>query len=832
MASILEDYEMILSVDTDGFVLMRNGDYGVGLELKLPEIFTIGADGVGAIHDMWQSVIRTMPENCVMHKQDWFDLNLFELDESCTNMIDIAIQKKFYERPYIEHQCFLFFTLSNRDLSNNTRSNFTPFKKNLISNRNLSELVKNDFLSFVNTVVNLINGQSDKGMGTAFLLKDDYFGSDTKLGLRDRYWTLNQNKLLNDIDYTNSDFIKIGRKKSVFYSISSLDQTPNEFAISSDSNNVRYPFSWLYTLGLGLKVPHIVNQIILKPFQDKTLNALNSKRSGMMSFSKASPENAFNAENIGDFQEMVSKEGKTIVRMHLNVQTWADDEKTLNTYSSDVASAFNAKGFNVREERIDNRYLHSACSFLYASEMVSDRTFTVVEDQAAACLIGETNYKSSSSDYGIKFIDRVNRVPIHVDLFEEPFQRTIFNKNFFLVGSSGAGKSVITNELVRNDIASGNHVVIADIGGSYKRHCLMMGDNAVYIEHTDDKPLSFNPFWLESLEDLTQEKKTFILQTIFACGALPLPPLDDEHLTPQVTILRELISSYYKHCFKNAVFPCMNTFYEYVPVYEQEISESEKTRKQAEYVDFYAMKLNFKQFTTGGEFEMLLNAKDDVDLISKPFVVFELQSVKDNKVLFKLVTLMIMSVTLEKLFRLEKKLGKVQDAKISKKLILDEAWKALMNDGMADFIKYAVKTLRKHNGGLGIVTQEPDDILGNLKIANSILGNSDTKIIGDLSSMGAKSGELMDILQLLPHERDLVVSLNRLNLGRDKNREFFIKQGNKCRVYALVLSTQQMALFSTTPQDAIIIDGLVEKYNGNVPLALEHYAYDRENVIA
>ena len=55
----------------------------------------------------------------------------------------------------------------------------------------------------------------------------------------------------------------------------------------------------------------------------------------------------------------------------------------------------------------------------------------------------------------------------------------------------------------------------------------------------------------------------------------------------------------------------------------------------------------------GGEYDFLLNSDKQLDLLNKRFIVFELDNIKANKVLFQIVTIIIMETFINKMRRLK-----------------------------------------------------------------------------------------------------------------------------------------------------------------------------------
>ena len=66
-----------------------------------------------------------------------------------------------------------------------------------------------------------------------------------------------------------------------------------------------------------------------------------------------------------------------------------------------------------------------------------------------------------------------------------------------------------------------------------------------------------------------------------------------------------------------------------------------------------------------GEYGYLLNSDKELDLLNKRFIVFELDVVKDNPILFPVVTIIIMETFINKMRRLQG---------IRKMILIEEAW--------------------------------------------------------------------------------------------------------------------------------------------------------------
>src|SRR3546814_837431 len=116
-------------------------------------------------------------------------------------------------------------------------------------------------------------------------------------------------------------------------------------------------------------------------------------------------------------------------------------------------------------------------------------------EQATCFLNLETNYRSSLSPVGIRLGDRLSGKPVHVDISDEPMKKGIItNRNKFILGPSGSGKSFFTNHMVRSYYEQGTHIVLVDVGHSYKGLCDLV--NGYYFTYDETNPIRFNPFYI------------------------------------------------------------------------------------------------------------------------------------------------------------------------------------------------------------------------------------------------------------------------------------------------------------------------------------------------
>lgn len=264
-----------------------------------------------------------------------------------------------------------------------------------------------------------------------------------------------------------------------------------------------------------------------------------------------------------------------------------------------------------------------------------------------------------------------------------------------------------------------------------------------------------------------------------------------------------------------------NGFYEYcdrfLPVYlnnkKHKINEKEFNLRTFLFV--------LKDFYKGGRYGTTLNNKADESLFDEPFIVFEIDNVKDNPKLFPIVTLIIMDTFIQKM-RLRKDRRKA--------LIIEEAWKAIASKLMGGYILYLYKTVRKFWGEAVVVTQELDDIIGNAVVKDSIINNSDTFILLDQTKFKDNFDKIASLLSLNKVEQNKIFTINNLNnkFGRSRFKEFYLKRGSKGEVYGNEVSLEQYLTYTTEKPEKSAVEYYVQKY-GNYDEALRKIVGDLKN---
>ena len=99
--------------------------------------------------------------------------------------------------------------------------------------------------------------------------------------------------------------------------------------------------------------------------------------------------------------------------------------------------------------------------------------------------------------------------------------------------------------------------------------------------------------------------------------------------------------------------------------------------------------------------------------------------------------------------------------------------KAIAREGMAEYIKYLFKTVRKYFGEALVVTQDIEDIISSPVVKQAIINNSDCKILLDQRKYQNDFPKIQQLLGITDKETALIMSMNRANDERYKYKEVF-----------------------------------------------------------
>ena len=774
-AATLESKFPVLSVER-GCILSKDADVTVGFKVRLPELFTLTSAEYAAMHGTWVKAIKVLPCYTVVHRQDWFLEEKYRAVTGRDDMgfLDRSFELHFNERPFLNHYAYLFITRTTRERSLQ-QSNFSILCRGAIIPREARD--REAVVRFMESVDQFERIMGDSGLvGLERLTTDEIVGTGKKAGIIEKYFSLSQENTttLKDISLSPAE-MRIGDEILSVHTLSDADDLPA--AVRTDGRFEKYStdrsdcrLSFAAPVGLMLSHNHIYNQYVFMDDPADTLQRLEKTARNMQSLSRYSRANQINRQWIEEYLNEAHSFGLIPVRWHCNVMSWADSRERLRNVKNDTGSALAQMGCKPRYNTVDAPTLYWAAIPGGEGDFPAEESFHTFIEQAACLFIGETNYASSPSPFGIKMADRLSGRPLHLDISDEPMKKGIItNRNKFVLGGSGSGKSFFMNHLVRQYWEQGTHVVLVDTGNSYQGLCELIrrktkGEDGVYFTYTEEHPISFNPFYTDDYYFDVEKKDS--IKTLL----LTLWKTEDDKITKTESgELGSAVNAYIERIRADRnIVPCFDSFYEYLrDDYRRELEERE-IRVSREDFNIDNMLITLRQYYKGGRYDFLLNSRANIDLLSKRFVVFEVDSIKENKELFPVVTIIIMEAFINKMRRLKG---------VRKQLIVEEAWKALSTANMAEYLRYMYKTVRKYYGEAIVVTQEVEDIISSPVVKEAIINNSDCKILLDQRKFMNRFDAIQSLLGLTDKEKAQILSINQSNDPSRKYKEVWIGLG-------------------------------------------------------
>ena len=824
--STLESKFPLLRVENN-CIISKFADITAAYRVLLPELFTLTGEEYEALHGAWLKALKVLPDYTVVHKQDFFIEERYTAPEEGSERSFLArsYERHFNERPYLRHTCYLFVTKTTPERMRQTSASSVLCRGFIVPREMRDTDAVTRFLEAAEQMERILN---DSGLvHVERLTETEIVGTADDAGLLARYFALSDERspVVNEDIRLDPGTMRIGDKYLSMHTLSDLDVLPQSVAtdfryerLSTDRSDCRLSFA--APVGLLLSCNHVYNQVIFLDDHDETLKRLEASARNMNSLAAYSRSNAINREWIEMYLNEAHSQGLRSVRCHCNVMTWAESESELKRIRNDVGSQLALMGCTPHHNTVDVPVLFWAAIPGNEADFPAEESFYTFLDQALCLFNGETNYRSSLSPFGIKMSDRLSGIPIHLDISDLPMKRgVITNRNKFILGPSGSGKSYLTNHLVRQYWEQGAHILLVDTGNSYQGLCSLIhaktkGRDGVYFTYTEEAPIAFNPFYVE--DGVYDVEKRESLKTLL----LTLWKRESEEPTRSEEVaLSNAVNLYLsKLRADRSIVPSFDTFYEFVETDYRRLLEQKRVREKDFDLENFLNVL--EPYYKGGEYDYLLNSDKQLDLLDKRFIVFELDNISSNRTLLPVVTLIIIETFISKMRRLKG---------VRKMILIEECWKALTSANMSAYIKYLYKTVRKYFGEAVVVTQEVDDIISSPIVKESIINNADCKILLDQRKYLSKFDGIQRLLGLTDKERAQILSINLSNDPKRLYKEVWIGLGGvQSAVYATETSAAEYLCYTTEESEKMQVMELAGKLGGDIEAAIRQLARERE----
>ena len=825
-ASTIESKFPLLAVE-HGCIISKDADITVAFRVDLPELFTVTSAEYEAIHAAWVKAVKVLPDYTVVHKQDWFVSEKYrpQTGDGDMSFLSRSYERHFNERPFLNHYCYLFLTKTTKDRMR-MQSNFSSLCRGNIIPKEVDKEMTVKFLESVGQFERIVN---DSGFITLARLTDDEItGTADSAGIIEKYFSLSpeDTTVLEDLEL-GADGLRIGDKKVCLHTLSDAEDLPGRVGtsiryekLSTDRSDCLLSFA--SPVGLLIPCDHIFNQYLFLDDSAENLRRFEKQARNMQSLSRYSRGNQINKEWIDHYLNEAHSYGLTSIRAHFNVVAWSEDTDKLQHIRNDVGSQLALMECRPRHNTVDAATLYWAGMPGNAGDFPAEESFYTFIEPALCFFTEETNYKDSPSPFGIKMCDRISGKPLHLDISDLPMKKGIItNRNIFVLGPSGSGKSFFMNHLVRQYYEQGSHIVLVDTGNSYQGLCELIrrktkGQDGIYFTYTEKSPISFNPFFTDDYVFETEKMDSIVtlLMTLWKSA-------DEKAGKTESGELGNAVSGYIRRIQEDrSITPCFNTFYEYLKNDFREELNNREIAVEKEDFNISNLLTTLRPYYKGGRYDFLLNSADELDLLSKRFIVFEIDAIKDNKELFPVVTIIIMEAFINKMRRLKGQ---------RKMLIVEEAWKALSSPNMAEYLRYMYKTVRKYFGEVVTVTQEIEDVISSPIVKESIINNSDCKVLLDQRKFMNRFDSIQSLLGLTDKERSQILSINMSNHPGRLYKEVWIGLGGvKSAVYATEVSMSEYLTYTTEESEKMEVMELAEKLGGDIELAIKQLAENKK----
>ena len=785
----------------DGIILSKRGDICMGWEVLLPPAFRCNEEKYDSLIASLGGAIALLPDYTIIHKQDVFMRKRYS-SERVSGFLEKAYEEHFDGREYLDHRCFLWLSFSSKKNVRGGSSGLLGLAAaGLPSASQIGRMV-----TAAEQFGAMLSGNSLLSLRR--LTEEDIFGGERPGILQDYLnFTDGGADVLSDIQLS-PDKIRVGDKEIVCHLFADLDQLPGEVASCKrnrdlSTENSAVMLSYLNDIGQSLDCEHVVNWFCVKEPLKDIHGSLDSKRRQMQSMSARNAENRKYAEEINEYLETAATEQMSTVRCHLNV--FSVDENATTTAISKLGVT------PVRD--IANAPAQFWTSIPGNESGLAFSEYMTMELQSSLCLNLYDGFDTGIADGVLKMSDRIRLVPQRFDIQEKALDHGLIeNYNVFLLGPSGSGKSFFMNKYLRSCYVAGQHCFLIDVGDSYRALCHIIreesgGKDGTYYTFEKGKPISFNPFRnVKRFSQADSEAMNFLftlMVTLWKNGKVEISSSAEKYVRESISAFLRQWQEMPGQAGHDGSDPVFNDYFEFVRDVFGDLLAKEEAGK--EYFDLKDYLISLEQFYKGGPYDYLLNSAESVNILADRFVVFEIDHIKGDPVIYPITTLVIMDAFMEKM-------TSNSDFKV---MCIEEAWKAIMGTQMATYMLELWKTARKHRTSAMVVTQELKDITSSPIIKDSIVENSGVKILLDQTKYVNRFEELASQLSLSEDDKGMVLSLNRYKIpGRAGNdgREVFFNLGNKKSfVMRLEVSPEERIAFSSQKRDKERLAAMVAK---------------------
>lgn len=387
---------------------------------------------------------------------------------------------------------------------------------------------------------------------------------------------------------------------------------------------------------------------------------------------------------------------------------------------------------------------------------------------------------------------------------------TSTNKNFYLIGTSGAGKSNLLSWFIFSDHAMGRRNFIIDVGASQEVLVQYLGGD--FLQPDLANPISFNPFG--NILDLEELKKfgSFFSNWLYVVGGNK----DEQTYKKEQKFIKAkledvIIQEWIKANAEGRILEPTDVQKEFMNLYDK--------HKDIRYSDFA---IQLTPVCEGGKYEKFFKGKSDFDIKKAIIACLDLTLIQEEEDLRDNLIFVMTFFFSEAIYK--------GDSDMETSVKIDELQKHLGKDSrIEEEADVAVRTYRKHGAGIGFGTQGFNDLVDaktgqGTKLGKSIIENSATAFFGKQTNVAKNlliSSEIIDFDEI---DKD-ILSNPPMSGGY---KEFLVVDENSNKIpVRFIFPRFFLWLCTTDPKEKPLLKRTIKQFNGNILKAV-NYLVDME----
>jgi conjugal transfer ATP-binding protein TraC len=752
-------------VNDCGFIVGVSGRVGTGYALEGVDYLLRSNEAINEFMGELKKMLNHIPEDIVLSvmkrsSKDSFGFQKvveesIQSDESVAGEIRKSKQRALKSQRVVKKELFLFLSYvapeknkkpdieQSEQIIKNAEEMITTFL--LVLGLKLRRLSRMEVLREYFQKLNPILSRN--------VLADEFFNGEFVTYPRFETWRsqllLNPPQILEDSIYLDGNY----------HSVINLRVLPHEaFVGMTESFEEALPdeYEWILT--------------IRKPDQEKEVSRMRMKSNlaranAFLRFAEDQMAEERSAQ-YQSFLEEMAEHSENIFNISMSVLVKDELPPALHEKKERVLKAFSKLGGAVG---VADHFEHELLFLSHLPLQTADNpmSFPVLTDALTRLL--PVGAEWTGTEKGSIVLKTHQDEILRLDLFDPSLPA----KHSLMIGSTGSGKSFTTNFLLSHFLIASpdHHVVVIDVGGSYRKLARVFGGSYLEIDCSDQYAL--NPF---------PEKKRLILGSDnfdsdllgFLTTLLEKMVSDQSSLTSSdLRILERAILHVYKSIPDDRT-PILQDVQNVLKNYYQGDDED---RKRAYH---FAKNLGI---WTEGRFGKLLNRQGNLSLEDK-FLVFDLAKLSAHPELQSILFFVIRSALSKKL----------DDLSLKKMVVIDEGWRFFNDEIGSRLIEELYRTARKSNGLVLSISQSPEDFLES-KASTAILANSYVKYVLKLQ----KGHELLPRFDLNPNE--IQSTSTELEIRPGFFSEMFVKFFNHSVIAKIEPSPLDYWIATTDPDD-------------------------------